>query len=99
MPDHESWVMDVSSQDPLHAIFIGAFLLLAPLTLMGMLAGVLVEVVSVVASIEKEQMCVQYVSTMLKIWLLSSEEEWHDDEANLDNVGLEKHDILDLMAR
>jgi hypothetical protein len=41
------------------------FILMSSLTVMNMLIGVLVEVVSVVAAVEKEQMTMRYVKTML----------------------------------
>merc|ERR1712032_1064569 len=41
------------------------FVLLASLTVMNMLVGVLVEVVSIVSAVEKEQMAVSYVKSRL----------------------------------
>eukprot|EP00929_Paragymnodinium_shiwhaense_P043238 TRINITY_DN22267_c0_g1_i1.p1 TRINITY_DN22267_c0_g1~~TRINITY_DN22267_c0_g1_i1.p1 ORF type:complete len:767 (-),score=211.86 TRINITY_DN22267_c0_g1_i1:435-2735(-) len=65
LPDHADFIQDLARASPLLGFIIMAFIFLAPLTVMGMLAGVLVEVVSVVSSVEKEAMVVSFVGEQL----------------------------------
>jgi len=65
MPDHSPFVEAVAAEDPVWAVVLAMFMFLGPLTVMGMLAGVLVEVVSVVSSVERETMVVTYVTEQL----------------------------------
>eukprot|EP00927_Polykrikos_kofoidii_P071938 TRINITY_DN68116_c0_g1_i1.p1 TRINITY_DN68116_c0_g1~~TRINITY_DN68116_c0_g1_i1.p1 ORF type:complete len:694 (+),score=103.16 TRINITY_DN68116_c0_g1_i1:49-2130(+) len=66
LPDHYQFVSDVTTANFFWGAILMVFIFLAPLTVMGMLAGVLVEVVSVVSSVEKETMVVSYVTEQLQ---------------------------------
>merc|ERR1712039_209535 len=65
-------VRDCAAEGPGFAILILLFILIATLTVMNMLVGVLVEVVGVVSAVEKEQLTVSYVKMrmvdMLSHW-------------------------------
>merc|ERR1740117_39752 len=65
LPDHAEFITTVAGGSPGLAILTIVFTFLAPLTVMGMLAGVLVEVISVVSSVEKEIMVVEFVGEQL----------------------------------
>jgi len=56
LPDMESLVNEVGAEHFLYGALLLCFILLASLTVMNMLVGVLVEVVCTVSSVEKEQM-------------------------------------------
>eukprot|EP00927_Polykrikos_kofoidii_P063116 TRINITY_DN57945_c0_g1_i1.p1 TRINITY_DN57945_c0_g1~~TRINITY_DN57945_c0_g1_i1.p1 ORF type:complete len:883 (-),score=181.63 TRINITY_DN57945_c0_g1_i1:52-2700(-) len=58
-------VQEIGSKNLIYAFIFMMHVLLANLTVMNMLVGVLCEVVSVVSSVEKEQMVVNYVKTKL----------------------------------
>jgi hypothetical protein len=58
LPAHSDFVDELSEANPFLGPLIICFILLASLTVMNMLVGVLVEVVGVVASTEKEKMSV-----------------------------------------
>jgi hypothetical protein len=58
-------VKDTGDESMVMASVLMIFVLLASLTVMNMLVGVLCEVVSIVSSVEKEQMVVSYVKTRL----------------------------------
>eukprot|EP00929_Paragymnodinium_shiwhaense_P022405 TRINITY_DN14323_c0_g1_i1.p1 TRINITY_DN14323_c0_g1~~TRINITY_DN14323_c0_g1_i1.p1 ORF type:complete len:807 (-),score=167.33 TRINITY_DN14323_c0_g1_i1:99-2441(-) len=63
-------VNDVGRESLFLAAFFMIFVLLASLTVMNMLVGVLVEVVSVVSSVEKEQLVVNFVQTTIRDMLI-----------------------------
>jgi len=65
LPDLFDFVSRVGQEHIAYSVLLLFFILLSSLTVMNMLVGVLVEVVSVVSSVEKEQMTVQFVKTML----------------------------------
>eukprot|EP00929_Paragymnodinium_shiwhaense_P073135 TRINITY_DN3717_c0_g1_i1.p1 TRINITY_DN3717_c0_g1~~TRINITY_DN3717_c0_g1_i1.p1 ORF type:complete len:958 (-),score=250.10 TRINITY_DN3717_c0_g1_i1:172-3045(-) len=75
LPDHAPMVQEVAEGGWHWGVIIMAFIFLAPLTVMGMLAGVLVEVVSVVSAVERESMVVQYVSEELRKLLSLSDDQ------------------------
>merc|ERR1719316_1559767 len=75
LPDVADMVYDVSEEQLLLGIALLVFILFASLTVMNMLVGVLCEVVSVVSSVEKEQLTVNYV----KQRLFTMFEEWDED--------------------
>jgi len=56
LPDLAGIVYDVAAEHLLYGVLLVIFILLASLTVMNMLVGVLVEVVCTVSSVEKEQM-------------------------------------------
>eukprot|EP00927_Polykrikos_kofoidii_P085954 TRINITY_DN9488_c0_g1_i1.p1 TRINITY_DN9488_c0_g1~~TRINITY_DN9488_c0_g1_i1.p1 ORF type:complete len:749 (-),score=141.38 TRINITY_DN9488_c0_g1_i1:22-2067(-) len=65
LPDVADVVRHTSRQSPILGILVMGFILLASLTVMNMLVGVLCEVVSVVSSVEKETLTVNYVKAKL----------------------------------
>eukprot|EP00928_Gymnodinium_smaydae_P034482 TRINITY_DN2441_c0_g1_i1.p1 TRINITY_DN2441_c0_g1~~TRINITY_DN2441_c0_g1_i1.p1 ORF type:complete len:665 (-),score=164.75 TRINITY_DN2441_c0_g1_i1:38-2032(-) len=65
LPDMADFVIDVSTSSIFNAFFALFFILLSSLTVLNMLVGVLCEVVSVVSSVEKEQMTVRFVKSKL----------------------------------
>jgi hypothetical protein len=80
-PDHAGVVYDVGEQGIIFAILYMSFILLASITLMNMLVGILVEVVSVTAMIEKEQMNTSHVAHELYNLLeVAGIEEWEAEE-------------------
>mmetsp|Transcript_109754 Transcript_109754/g.199844 ORF Transcript_109754/g.199844 Transcript_109754/m.199844 type:complete len:728 (-) Transcript_109754:68-2251(-) len=72
LPDHQDIVDEVGAEHVLLKILFLIFMLLASLTVMNMLMGVLVEVVSVVSAVEKEQMVVNFVKHQLQSLLHTS---------------------------
>jgi hypothetical protein len=69
LPDHAAIVNDLGKEGLGYRFVILCYILLAGLVIMNMLVGVLVEVVSVVASVEKEALLVTYVRTRLQEFL------------------------------
>jgi hypothetical protein len=68
LPDLADFVNDCGREHMLLAVLMMFFILFSVLTVMNMLVGVLVEVVSVVSAVEKEQMTVHFVkSELLKL--------------------------------
>lgn len=65
LPDLADLVYDVADQHLALAVFLFMFILLATLTVMNMLVGVLVEVVKVVSTVEKEELTVTFVRSKL----------------------------------
>merc|ERR1712217_832217 len=66
LPDAAVLVNDMAGANPILWPFIMGFILLASLTLMYMLIGVLVEVIGVIAVTEKEVMTVSAVASDLR---------------------------------
>jgi ribosomal protein L40E len=66
LPDLAPLIEDMHDDSYLFAVLVLLFILLASLTVMNMLVGVLVEVVSVVSAVEKEELSVMYVKDKLK---------------------------------
>jgi len=65
LPDLADFVNDVGSENIMFSVVLLVFILLSSLTVMNMLVGVLVEVVSVVSSVEKETMSVSRVKRVV----------------------------------
>eukprot|EP00928_Gymnodinium_smaydae_P072586 TRINITY_DN55926_c0_g1_i1.p1 TRINITY_DN55926_c0_g1~~TRINITY_DN55926_c0_g1_i1.p1 ORF type:complete len:696 (-),score=97.35 TRINITY_DN55926_c0_g1_i1:110-2197(-) len=65
LPDHETFVYDLREYDPVLGFAGLVFVFIATLTILNLLVGVLCEAVSVVASVEKEQMAAELVKTSL----------------------------------
>jgi len=65
LPDQAAIVETVAAHHGAYHVLILLYILLASLTVMNMLVGVLVEVVSVVSSVEKEQLLLNYVKEQL----------------------------------
>merc|ERR1719473_1210725 len=63
--DFPDMATDVANQHLGLAVMLLFFVLLGSLTIMNLLVGVLVEVVSVVSAVEKEEMKVNFVKTQL----------------------------------
>jgi len=66
LPDNQEHVETMAAEHFIYAVMFMAFIVLASITIMNMLVGVLVEVVSVVATFEKEQLTANYVKLELK---------------------------------
>jgi len=60
-PDSNDHVMNMAAEHWIFALLFVMFIVVAAITIMNMLVGVLVEVVSVVAAVEKESLNGQYV--------------------------------------
>merc|ERR1719446_1152435 len=98
LPDQAEIVRDSSAQHWLLGSLCLMFILLASLTVMNMLVGVLCEVVSVVSSVEKESMLISYVKGTLLNMLRTSGLDADNDqmidrtewEALLENPGAAK---------
>lgn len=86
LPDSALIVNDVTSANPWFWPIIMLFVLFASVTLMYMLLGVLVEVVGVVASTEKEGMTVSVLATNLR-------EATSRLGLDVDNIGIPKPDF------
>lgn len=69
LPDQAEIVTNIGDSHVILGILSLIFILLASLTVMNMLVGVLVEVVSVVSSVEKEELKVNFVKSRLR-WML-----------------------------
>jgi voltage-gated sodium channel len=84
IPDMAMIIRDCSDSEmgggPVLATIILLFVLLASLTVMNMLIGVLCEVVGVVSSVEKEQLTVSYVKN--KLLTMYEEEDGIDIDGN-----------------
>jgi len=65
LPDQSHIVRLAGGESPILGFIVLSFVMLASLTVMNMLVGVLCEVVSVVSSVEKEQLSVSYVKQRL----------------------------------
>merc|ERR1712032_1618040 len=65
MPDQAPLVNDVGTVNPLMWCLIMIYIILAGLTVMNMLIGVLCEVVSVVSAVEKEALAINFVESQL----------------------------------
>lgn len=65
LPDNADTVFDIGRNNLGYGIFFMAFILVAAITVMNMLIGVLVESVSAVASVEKESLNLEYVKSEL----------------------------------
>lgn len=65
MPDQADLVNEVGGENSMMRLLILFYILLASLTVMNMLVGVLCEVVSVVSAVEKEQLLVNFVKSQL----------------------------------
>jgi hypothetical protein len=72
LPDFEDFVVDCASAGWVYRCLILVYILIATLTIMNMLVGVLCEVVTVVSSVEKESMLLNYVKDTLQHMLATS---------------------------
>lgn len=80
MPDLVQHVDDMYEGHIIFAVLFLIFILLASLTVMNMLVGVLVEVVSVVSAVEKEQMDVLFVRNSIKKMIEDSGADADNDQ-------------------
>eukprot|EP00927_Polykrikos_kofoidii_P043971 TRINITY_DN3807_c0_g1_i1.p1 TRINITY_DN3807_c0_g1~~TRINITY_DN3807_c0_g1_i1.p1 ORF type:complete len:892 (+),score=142.35 TRINITY_DN3807_c0_g1_i1:126-2801(+) len=88
LPDVADFVRDCFEEDIVFALLMVTFILIASMTLMNMLIGVLCEVVSVVSSVENEALTLNYV----KYKLLSMFNDCHADPEQIHKD--EFHSIL-----
>jgi len=65
LPDQALFIKEVAEQDMVLGLLSFVFILVASLTIMNMLIGILVEVINVVSIVEKEQLTVNYVKEQL----------------------------------
>merc|ERR1719345_697361 len=93
LPDMADLVNTMGKSNYIFAIVMLLFILMSSLTVMNMLVGVLVEVVSVVAAVEKEQMTMQYVKTNLQSMLRKT---GMGDESNL---AISRHEFEALILK
>lgn len=89
---------EVLEESPLMYVLLISFVLLATLTVMNMLIGVLVEVVSVVATVEKEQLTVNFMKDKM-CFALQTIGKLHDPEkGDLNNLTISKTDFLNIIG-
>jgi len=86
-------------QGVFYALIFAVFLMLASLTLMNMLIGVLCEVVSAVASTEKEQLEVAFVKMKLQQLLLTIFPEKSDQVQSGDEIFITKDEYQTMIAK
>eukprot|EP00929_Paragymnodinium_shiwhaense_P110753 TRINITY_DN7799_c0_g2_i1.p1 TRINITY_DN7799_c0_g2~~TRINITY_DN7799_c0_g2_i1.p1 ORF type:complete len:1208 (-),score=322.23 TRINITY_DN7799_c0_g2_i1:67-3690(-) len=65
LPDFAQMVYNLGEVNPAYSVVLLIFILMASLTVMNMLIGVLCEVVSVVSAVEKEQLVLTFVKEQL----------------------------------
>lgn len=80
LPDLADFVYSTTAMSTFCGFLLVVFIFLAPLTLMVMLLGVLVEVVGVVASVERETIAVDNVKNELRSMLSLTDDELHEDK-------------------
>jgi len=90
LPDLAPIVREAGGQSAVYAVLLLLFVLLASLTVMNMLVGVLVEVVSIVSSVEKEQMTVNYVKSKLLSMLKDADGD--------DSMTISRHEFEELIV-
>eukprot|EP00928_Gymnodinium_smaydae_P030063 TRINITY_DN22454_c1_g4_i1.p1 TRINITY_DN22454_c1_g4~~TRINITY_DN22454_c1_g4_i1.p1 ORF type:complete len:653 (+),score=101.20 TRINITY_DN22454_c1_g4_i1:50-1960(+) len=73
LPDVADLVETVAASHFVFAAFLSFFILLASLTVLNMLVGVLCEVINVVSAVERERMTVKFVKTKLMMLLQKSD--------------------------
>jgi len=79
-PDHAYTVNSVADENMAFYPLMMIFVIIAVLTLMNMLVGVLVEVVAAVASTEKEGIIVLHLASSMRAWMMN---QGHDPETTL----------------
>jgi len=75
LPDQADIVQEMGVEHVAYGLLFLAFILLGSLTVMNMLVGVLVEVVSVVSALEKEEMTVNYIRSRLCVMFDMGDED------------------------
>jgi len=90
LPDHAVLMNDIGEASPFLWVILFAFVLLAFLTLMYMLIGVLCDVVSVTATVEKEGMTVIALATQLRA-------AWEDMEKDTNDI-ISKEEFNNLLV-
>jgi len=93
LPDMAELVEGVGQEHAGFAVLIMVFILLVSLTVMNMLVGVLVEVVSVVSAVEKEQLQVTFVKNKLLSML---ENNGIDGD---DNQHISRHEFEQILVK
>mmetsp|Transcript_27718 Transcript_27718/g.45370 ORF Transcript_27718/g.45370 Transcript_27718/m.45370 type:complete len:347 (-) Transcript_27718:47-1087(-) len=79
LPDQSSLVEDAGATHPLLYPLMLLYMLLASLTVMNMLVGILCEVVTVVSAVEKEEILLKSVKSLLKQLLLDAQADEDGD--------------------
>ncbi|CAL1156510.1 unnamed protein product [Cladocopium goreaui] len=79
LPDQSSLVEDAGKTHPLLYPLMLLYMLLASLTVMNMLVGILCEVVTVVSAVEKEEILLKSVKSLLKQLLLDAQADEDGD--------------------
>jgi len=92
LPDVQEFVERVSKHNLLFGFILMIFICLVTLTLFNMLIGVLVEVVTVTAAVEKEHMTITYVKDMMEKAFVSA------DIGTLSDHTIHLHDFAKLLA-
>eukprot|EP00929_Paragymnodinium_shiwhaense_P034455 TRINITY_DN18747_c0_g1_i1.p1 TRINITY_DN18747_c0_g1~~TRINITY_DN18747_c0_g1_i1.p1 ORF type:complete len:963 (+),score=272.59 TRINITY_DN18747_c0_g1_i1:55-2889(+) len=90
LPDQAALISACADENIILGMMVLAFILLASLLVMNMLVGILCEVVSVVASVEREEMTVGFVKHRLREMF----EHNHVDEDDNDCISKEEFDKL-----
>lgn len=93
LPDVADLVYEVSDENMVYGMLLLVFILFASLTVMNMLVGVLCEVVSVVSSVEKEQLVVNFIQNQLRTLLQ------HYSPSGAEAGTMSKAEFLDLLGR
>lgn len=91
LPDQGGFVNDCSRQHFAFGILSLCFILLASMTIMNMLVGVLCEVINVVSSVEREQLTVNYVKMKLQMMF----GEWDTDGS----MTISQHEFEKLLVK
>jgi len=98
LPDHAHLVMALTEESQEWALLLMVFIFLAPMTVMGMWIGILVEVVQVTTEVEKETLTVSLVTTKLRE-VLEEEKEENDDDCDVLEGFLSRDRVQELITR
>jgi len=75
LPENEALINDVTGSNPVYWFLMMSFIVIASVTLMHMLIGVMVETISIISVVERESMAVSYVSAQLRYNLMACEHD------------------------
>lgn len=113
LPDNADTVYDMGRENMLYAVVLMIFIVVAAITLMNMLIGVLVEGVSTVAAVEKEGLNLSYVKEQMQRLFLRGEKATNCELSMVDlertlntrqakrvfaSVGVDVQGLLDVAA-
>jgi len=88
LPDNADTVMDIGGGNLFYGIFFMCFILIAAITVMNMLIGVLVESVSAVAAVEKEALNLEYVKSELSSLMKDIDKDEDDRLSRTEIAGI-----------